>query len=205
MVSSVSGAAAPSAASETIGGIEVGAWNKLAYSQVPTDCDRLAAYAPDRDAVSPPMAHEEIDVPRAIQACRQAITHEPANPRFHYQIARLLGYAKDPAGAQSERLIAARAGYPSSLYVLGFVRAFSASAPDRCSGAQLIRLAADRGAFAGQVGLANYQLDGSFAGCPAAADKATLLALLGKAARGAKGHFEDLLVASLKREAAALP
>lgn len=204
-LAALASAAAPPAATETIAGIQVGAWTKAAYGQAPTECDRLAAYAPDRDAVAPPVAHEQIGLPRAIRACRQAIAREPANPRFHYQIARLLGYADDPAGAQNERLVAARAGYPSALYVLGFMRAFSDPVTDRCGGAQLMRISAERGAFAGQVGLANYQLAGKFDGCAAAADKATLLAMLDTASHGAKGHFEDLLVASLRRETARLP
>lgn len=197
--------AATPAFAETLGGIEIGGWNKAAYSQVPTSCDRLSAYAPDRDAVSPPLAHEQIDVPKAIKACRAAIAKEPANPRFHYQIARLLGYAGDEASAHSERLIAARAGYPSALYVLGFQRAFAKTGGDLCGGAALMRRSADLGAFAGQVGYANYQLAGKFAACPALADKPALTALLGAAAKGTKGHFEDLLVASLQRESARLP
>lgn len=190
---------------EIIAGIAVGRWNKTAHSVVPTQCDRLAAYAPDRDAVSPPKAHEQIDVPVAIAACRRAIAGEPANPRFHYQIARLLNYAGDDGGARSERLVAAVAGYPAALFVLGYQLAFARTAADRCGGAALIRRSADEGAFAGQVGLATHQLDGTLIGCQASADKATLARFLISAKGSSHGYFEEQLVASLAREVARLP
>lgn len=190
---------------EEISGVQIGSWDKVLYSQEPNDCDRMASYSADHQTVAPPVAHAQIDVPAAIAACRAAIEAEPGNPRMHYELARLLGYAGDEDGAHHERLTAAAAGYPSAIYIVGHLMATDKNNPNPCGGAQLVRRSAEAGSFAGQVGLASFQLDGTFAGCPAEADKPTLLALLAQAKGDAKNYFETLLTRSLIREVEAQP
>src|SRR5215470_9963437 len=64
-------------------------WNAAAKAPV-TDCDRLAAHPRDVNRVIPGVGFEQMDAPRAIAACRDAVANFPDEPRFAYQLARAL-------------------------------------------------------------------------------------------------------------------
>jgi hypothetical protein len=193
-------------AAVVVAGLAVQPYDKDAYGRTVTDCDRLAAYAPDHDRIAPPIAREQVDVPRAVQACEAALATEPANPRLHYQLARVLTYAGDRQGAQRHRQIAAAAGYPSALFLLGYQKAYPTDgAADRCGGAALLQMSARAGALASQVALVSGVLDGTLRDCSAAGDRAELGRFLDHASKGAEGYFETLLVKNLVRDLEKLP
>jgi hypothetical protein len=199
-------------ATTQIGGLQVQTYDRARFGQAVTQCDRLAAYAPDRDRIAPGVARESIDLPRATRICRADLARDPQNPRLKYQLARLLDYARDTAGASALRVQAAEAGYPSALFIVGYRKAFptaviAAGAPgadpltaERCAGAALIRAAALAGAFAAQVGYVSAALDGSLPVCGGAEGRAGLGAMLTAARAGAQGYSETLLVSNLMRE-----
>lgn len=143
-----------------------------------------------------------MDVPRALEACRSAVAAEPRNPRLHYQLARVLTYSGDADGAWRHRVIAAEAGYPSALFVIGYQKAFppKGGPAEVCAGADLIRHSARAGAFAAQVGYVAAVLEGPFRPCTAPDERAELRQFLDAARKGADGYFETLLVKSLGRE-----
>lgn len=166
-----------------------------------TRCDRLAAYPADGDRVSPGIPRELMDISRARSACRAAVAEDPGNPRLHYQLGRVLGYAGDAEGAWRHREIAADAGYPAAIFVVGYGKAFlDDDEANLCEGAALMRESARAGAFAGQVGFVSAVLEGRFDDCASEIDEAELREFLMAAEAGAGPYYESLLVKSLQRE-----
>jgi hypothetical protein len=71
------------------------------YSQVVTECDRLASHPEDPHRVAPGREKPEIDLPKAIEICRAAVQADPKNPRLNYLYGRVLGYSG--RGAEGSR------------------------------------------------------------------------------------------------------
>lgn len=185
------------------GTVEVGPYTISAfeledYSQEPTLCDELAANKDDPNRVSAGRSRSEItNLPAAIEACMEAVEAEPDNPRLNYQLGRVLGYSERGDEAMPYRIRAVEAGYPQSLFVIGFIHLMGMNiAQDTCTAAELIRLSGLRGRLAGQVGFPHYVLKGDFDACPVAKDKAEMLAMLDAAEP--RSYYEELLVESLK-------
>jgi hypothetical protein len=89
--------------------------------------------------------------------------------------------------------------------VVGYIHLLGLAAPkDVCLAAELIRLSAIAGRFAGQVGFPAYVLEGQFKNCPVKIDRREMLAFLdaGKANPQGAGYYEQLLVTSLRRQVA---
>lgn len=139
------------------------------WSRNVTPCDRLAAHPDDPEAVAPGLSRAEIDTEAALKACHEAVASDPHNPRLNYQLARVFGYAGRHEEGQSFRDSALKAGYPQSLFVIGYIRLenWDGRGADPCYGGELIRRSAEAGRFAGLVGFAHYALMGRFEGCPA--------------------------------------
>ncbi len=86
-----------------------------------TDCDRLAANPPDPDRVAPGVARENIDLPRAIDACRAAVGAHPETARLSYQLGRCLFYAGQTIDALASFTQAAALGYRQAHFILGLI------------------------------------------------------------------------------------
>jgi len=180
-------------------------YDRTSYSQAVTLCDKLAAYPPDRDRVSPGLDRDLIDISQAIVACEADVKADPANPRLRYQLARLYGYQKNKDQVAIHRQVALAASYPIAVFVAGYERAFaSGEKNDVCAGAALMLQAARAGAYAAQVGLTAYTVSGVFKACRDAPTPAEMKNFLAAATPRAEGHFETLLIESLLRDVSAL-
>ena len=62
----------------------------LAAAPMLDDCDRLAANPPDPDRVTVGVERPDVDLPKAIAACKAAVAAHPDVPRFSYQLGRVL-------------------------------------------------------------------------------------------------------------------
>lgn len=171
------------------------------YSQEVTECDRLAAHPDDPYRVAPGRERSEIDLPRAIAACREAVQRDPRNPRLHYQLARVLGYSGQGAQGIANREAAVAADYPQALFVVGFItlHGMNQQPKDVCRAGELIRRAAQQGRMAGQVGFPRYVLQGLFDECPVKKDREELLGFLAAARQQAGGdYYQGMLVEVLE-------
>ncbi len=142
-------------------------YDRQSHSRAVTDCDHQAAHPDDPEAVAAGVGRAAMDLAAAAAACRAALADDPDNPRLHYQLARSLGYAGRHAEAEPHRLAALQAGYPQSLFVIGYIRltGWDGAEPDPCLGGELIRRSAQAGRYAGLVGFPHYYLMGQFTDC----------------------------------------
>ena len=201
----LAGTAARAAEPLDVGPYRITTYDPAAFSQEPTECDRLSAHGNDPHAVAPGVARKDIDFAKAVPACQAALAADPGNPRLHYQLARLFGYQNDAENAAPHRIAGVNAGYPQSLFVIGYIHMIGMAAEkDVCLGGELVRLSAHAGRFAGLVGYPAYVLDGRFSTCEATPDPEEMMGFL-TTAQGhpqGQGYYEALLVDSLKRELA---
>lgn len=58
-----------------------------------TECDRLASHPEDPNRVAPGRHQPEIDLPKAIEACRVVVAADPKNPRLNSPARCVLGYS----------------------------------------------------------------------------------------------------------------
>jgi TPR repeat protein len=86
-----------------------------------TDCDRLAANPPDPDRIVPGVPREQVDLPRAIDACRAAVAAHPDTARLSYQLGRCLFYAGQTTEALASFRQAASLGYRQAHFILGLI------------------------------------------------------------------------------------
>ncbi len=174
------------------------------FSQKPTECDRLASHPDDPYKVSPGISSSNVDRAAAIVACKIDVEADPENPRLRYQLARAYGYSGMGEKAMEHRMKAVAAGYPQSLFVIGYLYLNGETiAKDVCRGAELIHESAKVGRFAGLVAYPQYILDGTFDACDMPADPEELLGFLETAQEQAKDYYRELLVTSLKARLAA--
>ena len=119
-----------------------------------TECDRLAAYRADPDAVAEPMAEADLDANAAVAACRTAIAEYPGEARLEFQLARSLAAAADDRGAMLHVRAAAARGYPAAQIWLAQRLAEGRGTPrDLAEAEHWYTRAADRGHVAAQHGL----------------------------------------------------
>lgn len=177
------------------------------YSQTVTSCDRMAAHPDDPNHVLPGLETAQIDLPKAIEACRKDLAKDPDNPRLRYQLARVLTYSgKIKEGLPLlERTV--EQNYPQSLFVTGYLYLTGAydTPTDRCKAGELIRASALVGRLAGQVGFPKYFLDGKFKGCPVRQDTAEMIGFLESAKKSKPDFYPLLLADELLRTLRALP
>ena len=103
-----------------------------------TECDRQAGHGLDPDGVVAGVSRSGMNMPAAEKACREAVAEYPAHARSNYQLGRVLYY--DGRGKESVPYleVAANAGYPQALFVLGFIQTIEDQLPiDYCAAAEL--------------------------------------------------------------------
>lgn len=176
-------------------------YDRDAWSQTVTVCDELAAHGNDPEAVASGVSQAAMDIDAAIAACTEAVAADRGNPRLNYQLARAYGYAGRHAEGEPYRDTALRAGYPQSLFVVGYIRVmdWDGRGKDACYGGELIRRSAEAGRFAGLVGFPHYALLGEFDGCDAwpRVDREEMLGFLDTAASEAGDYYQRILVQQL--------
>ncbi len=181
---------------------EIVVYDRAAYAREVTDCDRQAGHPDDPEAVTAGLSRSEMNLQAAIAACLAAVEADPVNPRLNYQLARAYGYSGLHAEGQPYRDAALRAGYPQSLFVVGYIRltGWDGRDADPCYGAELIRRSAEAGRFAGLVGFPHYALEGAFEGCETypVIDQAEMLGFLDRAAAQTTDFYRSMLVTHLR-------
>lgn len=172
------------------------------WSRTVIECDRLAAHPDDPERVSDGLRRPEMDLPAALTACTAAVAADPGNPRLNYQLARAHGYSGQHAEGQPFRDAALRAGYPQSLFVVGYIRltGWDGAGTDPCYGGELIRRSAEAGRFAGLVGFPHYALSGAFETCTdyPVLDDAEMLGFLDAADAATTDFYRSALIVQLR-------
>jgi tetratricopeptide (TPR) repeat protein len=173
-------------------------FDKSKYSQQVTECDRMAAHPEDPFAVAPGRERAQIDLPKAIEICREAVKADPKNPRLNYQYARVLGYSGRGAEGIANRQAAVDADYPQSLFVIGYITLFGMNQQpqDTCKAGDLLWRSARQQRMAGQLGFPFYVLQGRFDACPNVRRDATeMLGFIAAARQQIKGDYYQGLLA----------
>jgi hypothetical protein len=172
------------------------------YSQAVTECDRMASHGDDPYHVAPGREKPEIDLPKAIEACRAAVKADPKNPRLNYLLGRVLGYSGRGAEGLANRQAAVDADYPQALFVIGYITLFGMNQQpqDTCKAAELLRRSALQERVAGQLGFPRYVLAGLFDACPVRKDKAEMLGFVAAARKQFKGDYYQGLLADMLEE-----
>ena len=150
----------------------------------------------------------EIDLPKAIEACRAAVAADPKNPRLNYLLGRVLGYSGRGAEGIANRQVAVDADYPQALFVIGYITLFGLNQQpqDTCKGAELIRRSALQERLAGQLGFPHYVLAGMFDACPVRKDRQEMLGFVAAARRQIKGdYYQSVLADRLEADLRARP
>jgi hypothetical protein len=91
------------------------------------ECDTLAAEPLDVQAVANGKLPNDIDVPKALSACKAAVDQHPDVARFKYQYARALYADGEFAPALTELNAASDAGHVRASYLLGRLYQFGAA------------------------------------------------------------------------------
>ena len=178
------------------------------YSQQVTECDRLASHPDDPHRVAPGLERPQIDLPKAIEACKAAVARDPGNPRLNYLLGRTLGYSGRGAEGLGNRKVAVDADYPQALFVIGYMSltGMNQQPKDVCGGAELSRRSALQGRIAGQLGFPRYVLSGLFDSCPVRKDKTEMLGFVAAARKQSKGdYYQGLLADMLEDDLKRLP
>lgn len=81
-----------------------------------TLCDQLAGVPDDPGKQSPGVTFKDLDGPRAVQACQAAVSMQPSEARYYYQLSRALTVTKDIPNAVAALKQAADLKYPSAMY-----------------------------------------------------------------------------------------
>ncbi len=144
-------------------------------SQAVESCAVMASHPDDPGRIAPGLEREEIDLPAALDACRQASAEPPFDARTAYHLGRLLFYAGDAAAAMPQLEASAEAGYPQAIFVLGYLLSLGeASEADLCRAGDYWTRAVALGHPWSAYHLVEKSLDGKLAGCPAAPGAAQL-------------------------------
>lgn len=181
---------------------DIKTYQRAAYDRTETKCDLMAGHPSDPERVSSGVSEEAMDKPAAITACLEAIKNDPENPRLNYQLARAYGYSGRHEEGDVYRDKALNAGYPQSLFVIGYIRieGWDGRAADPCYGGELVRRSALAGRFAGLVGFPHYVQDGLFENCESypVVDRDELKSFLDQAETRAENYYQRILVKTLK-------
>lgn len=179
-------------------GVEFEDYDYARWSQLVTECDRLASHARDPGHVAPGVTRAEMDRPRAIAACREALKADADNPRLNYQLGRAFGYSGRGDDAMPYRLKAVDADYPQSLFVIGYLHLLGSTIEkDVCRARELWIRAARYRRLAALVALPAHELRGDFAECGAGPSPADLRAYLAEARKVSDDYYVGLLVEEL--------
>lgn len=170
------------------------------YSSEVTECDRLAAHPDDPFKVAQGVSEGSVDLEAAIAACSEAVKNDPENPRLRYQLARSFGYSGRGEDAMPHRIAAVEAGYPQSLFVVGYLYINGRTIEkDVCRGAALIYRSAKLGRFAGLTFYPSYVSDGRFSECDIPSGPDELLGFLDEAEKMTGDSYKELLVETIRQ------
>jgi hypothetical protein len=182
--------------------LEFKQWDPTPYSQIVTECDRLAGHPDDPFRVGPGVATRDVKNEAAIAACQVELVKDPKNPRVSYQLARVLTYAGKVGEAVPHIERAAATNYPQALFVTGYLYLSGAyeARKDACRAGELIRESGIWGRLAGQLGYPAFVLNGRFKGCAVNQDRAELIAFVEQARKGRLEYYPSVLAETLLRE-----
>lgn len=168
-------------------------WNPASRTDA-TACDRLTSSRYDRTRLAAPVARDTIDVPAAIAQCEADLAKLPGDPRIHFQLGRLYGYAGDKPKTLMHRQAAAAAGNHNAIFLLGYLD-WTAAKDDtaRCTAARMMKLAADRGNYSGQITYSSFFLERKLTPCADTASRDEVNAYLAAARPVVDGFFETRL------------
>ena len=166
-----------------------------------TQCDRLASGRYDRTRLAPPVARPDIDVPAAIRQCLEDLKAYPDDPRLHFHLGRLYGYAGERETSRFHREQAAAAGNHNAIFLLGYLDWTAATDDDaRCDAAGKMKRAADLGNYSAEITYSSYFLEGRFAACDGQATGEEVAAYLASARPEVDGFFETRFAEHLTLE-----
>ncbi len=181
---------------------DIATYDRDAHSRTVTQCDLIAGHPSDPERVTVGVSQDEMDKPAAIAACHAALDTDPDNPRLNYLLARAYGYSGMHTKSDPYRTKALNAGYPQSLFVIGYIRieGWDGRPADPCYGGELVRRSAHTGRFAGLVGFPHYVQTGTFDECTdyPKINQDEILGFLDTAEERASGYYQQILVKSLK-------
>jgi ketosteroid isomerase-like protein len=165
-------------------------WDPASRTEV-TACDQMTASRYDRTRLAEPRARDQIDVPVAIATCEADLVRFPNDPRLHFQLGRVYGYAGDVEKTLFHRRASAAGGNPNAIFLLGYLD-WTAATDDgtRCAAADQMKLSADRGNYSAQITYASFYLEQKFAPCPGVASASEVRAYLAGARPVVDGFFE---------------
>jgi TPR repeat protein len=167
------------------------------------DCDRLAANPPDPDRITVGVERKDMDLPKAIAACKKAAAAHPEVPRFSYQLGRVLFYDNQVAPALESFQRAADGNYRQARFMLGLLmtRKYAGVPQDDCKVAQLWTTSARQGHVNAAVSLVRDTLHGRFKACKAAPTQDEMHAFL-KASEGKSDYLGNFLIEDLEKQLA---
>jgi TPR repeat protein len=123
-------------------------------------CDRLASHPYDPLRAADGVLFDDLDAAAAEAACRAAVAAHPEEPRYAYQLGRVLHVKQDLDGARQSYQAALAADYAMALFGLGVLHE-DLPEPDFQEAAALYTQAADRGVSAAWRNLATLHELGS--------------------------------------------
>ena len=171
------------------------------YSQEVTECDRLASHDLDPGHVAPGVTRSGMDKEAAIRACHEAVAADPDNPRLNYQLGRAYGYSGRGEEAMPYRLKAVEAGYPQSLFVIGYLHFLGMTIDqDVCRTLELWGQSAEYRRLAALVALPRHYMRGDFDACESEISAADLRAYLQEAREVSSDYYVGMLVEDLLAE-----
>lgn len=176
-----------------------------AADPVITACDRLAAHPEDPDHVGVGVRTQNVDLPKAVVACRTELEKQPGNQRIRYQYARVLAYSGQWDAAALEMKKAADAGYRQAQFVYGLFidRGRPGTPRDACLAGEYWLKAAHAGRQAARVQYVHDHLDGKFAACANPASIDEMQELMAAASSEAREFYERMLIGDLQKRIAA--
>ena len=164
-------------------------------------CDYMAVNPSDPDQVLPGTARSDIDLPKAIAACEEAMETFPDEPRFSYQLGRVVFYAGDRPRALSLWQHSAAQNYRQSSFLVGLVidRKYDDLPQDPCMVEQAWAASARLDHFNAQVSYVHSRVNGLFEGCEMHASEKEMAEFLDAAAPDA-GYLGRILISDLRKD-----
>ncbi len=120
-------------------GIGIAAALLLSYnaSAEVTLCDRLATHPDDPNRNTTGLESAEMDLAAAESACRAAVANDSRRARSQYHLGRVLYYSGKVEESLQHLGIAADAGYPQAIFVLGYISSDGKAKRDDCRAGEL--------------------------------------------------------------------
>ncbi len=170
-----------------------------------TLCDRLAANPEDQDIIAPPVARDQIDLPKAIAACEAELELHPDNVRARYQLSRVLFYTGQIERSNAEMKRAADEGYRQAQFVYGLVtdRLYPDQPAKTCVVEDYWLRSARAGRQAARISYVRHVLNGRFNTCSVHATPAEMQGFIKAAFADSDGYYDRLLIMGLTARLAA--